>query len=472
MIKRFLPFVVFGLFLTLISSVHAVDYDYFGVVWSKTAGDHHFGLVIDNGYLYTSDYNGLFCINIETGETKWCIKTEFEPYNAVFRNVDNNPKLTKTTISFITTMGIYGYDKATGKQKWFVSCKPKSDLSNPVNNISIINFFDKICLIDLEKGTFIRTIPLKDSVGQDRIVFRNKNFAVFVNYTHIVILDLVNNDIFLSELLPEPCHFKPVPLFDGNMLYYYSRKDKQVMVNCYDLVKRTIVWSQNIDFQSNMLISGNKLVAGKVCLDKNNGKILWKNDQIDFSSVNCLCDDRITAFLDNGDYVIFKLDTGEITCKDTRLEELGDDRSISSFPIYHKGNIYMTTGSAIYKFGANVSTVSVTVGSNYSLVGKQKVFIDDKPFVKNGALYINPVTIIEPLGGRVGGFSTKQYKNCIYNDKVVRLLKTKSDSKDNNVIDGCIEVNNTIFVPLRKLTDAFNLKLKWDTKTKTATITK
>jgi hypothetical protein len=48
----------------------------------------------------------------------------------------------------------------------------------------------------------------------------------------------------------------------------------------------------------------------------------------------------------------------------------------------------------------------------------------------------------------------------------------KSSIKDKNTIHGCIEVNKTVFVPLRKLTDIFSLKLKWDEKTKTATISK
>lgn len=442
--------------------------NHFAITWSKSVGGTLFGSAIDNVYLYTSDYNGRYCVNTDTGEIKWFVESDITAYGAC----DINPVITKTTVSFITGQGICGYDKKTGKQKWVINSSPCSGLSNPVNNFSVIDLFHGLALIDLEKGIITKTIPHDKYIGQEGIVFRNEKYAVFVNHTFIVLYDLIKQNILFSVDLPEPCHFKPVPLIDNNMLYYYSKKNNQVMVNCYDLAKRTIVWSQNIDFLSNMLISGNKLVTGKVCLDKRNGKVLWANDQINFSSVNCLCDDRITAFLDNGDYVIFKLDTGEITCKDTRLEELGDDRSISSFPIYYKGNIYMTSGTVIYKLGTKINTVSVTVGSNYSVVGKQKVFTDDKPFVKNGVLYVNPVSIIEPLGGRVGGFSTKQYHNCIFNDKVVRLLKTKSDSKDNNVIDGCIEVNNTIFVPLRKLTNAFDLKLKWDAKTRTAAITK
>jgi hypothetical protein len=130
----------------------------------------------------------------------------------------------------------------------------------------------------------------------------------------------------------------------------------------------------------------------------------------------------------------------------------------------------MTSDSVISKQGVKVNSVTVTIGCNSSVVGKQKVLLDDKPLIKNGSMYVNPVSIIEPLGGRVGGYTTKLYKNCILNEKVIFLFRDDRTSKVIDNIDGCIKVNNTVYVPLRKLVKIFGLKLKWDAKTKTATI--
>jgi outer membrane protein assembly factor BamB len=327
-------------FMHPIYSAYSITGDCFDTIWSRSSIAHtQYGLAIDNGRLFTSDAKGHYCFDMATGELKWFIKTEFDTSNAVFKNSDINPKVSKATVAFMDTKGLYGYDKITGKAKWIIKCSPSSDLSNPINDISVIAVGNEIRFINLDKGVTVKTIQLKEGVGEDRIVFRNERIAVFVNYYHMIVYDLDSQKTLFKEKLIELTFFTNEPRIDGNMLYYYTKSDSQTIINCYDLTKRSVIWSQNIDFQSNILISGNRLVTGKVCMDKNNGKILWNNKKIDFKSINCLCDDRIVAFLENGDYVIFRLVNGEIIFKDTRLFDINDNRSLSSLPAFYKGNI-------------------------------------------------------------------------------------------------------------------------------------
>ncbi|MBB6678796.1 phosphodiester glycosidase family protein [Cohnella lubricantis] len=122
----------------------------------------------------------------------------------------------------------------------------------------------------------------------------------------------------------------------------------------------------------------------------------------------------------------------------------------------------------------NETSLLLKIGSKEATVGGQAVQLDTAPFVLNGTTYLPLRFISDALGGEIGWDQTEKKVSMIRGDKMVELWMGRSDMIATGVRvptpAAPIIQNGRTLAPLRVVSEQLGLKVAYDGKNKTITI--
>lgn len=122
----------------------------------------------------------------------------------------------------------------------------------------------------------------------------------------------------------------------------------------------------------------------------------------------------------------------------------------------------------------NETSVLLTIGSKDAKIGGQAAKLDTAPFVLNGTTYLPLRFISDALGGDIGWEQTEKKVTVFRGDKMLELWLGRSDMIASGVRiptpAAPIIQNGRVLAPLRVVSEQLGLKVGYDAKLKTITI--
>lgn len=123
---------------------------------------------------------------------------------------------------------------------------------------------------------------------------------------------------------------------------------------------------------------------------------------------------------------------------------------------------------------ASNASVLLTVGSTNATIGGKAAKLDAAPFVQNGVTYLPLRFISDALGGDIGWEQTEKKVTVLRGDKMVELWMGRSDmiATGVRVPTSAVPIikNGRTLAPLRVVSEQLGLKVNYDAKKKTITI--
>lgn len=120
------------------------------------------------------------------------------------------------------------------------------------------------------------------------------------------------------------------------------------------------------------------------------------------------------------------------------------------------------------------TSVQLTIGSKNATIGGSAATLDAAPFVKNGTTYLPLRFVSDALGGDIGWDQTEKKVTVLRGDKMVELWMGGSDMIATGVRvptpSAPILQNGRVLAPLRVVSEQLGLKVVYDPKQKTITI--
>lgn len=420
-----------------------------------------------------------------------------------------NKETFKTTSKFQAVKKHFTY-KIIGNKIFLVSLntKEENDTDNFSFDIMVVDI-DREIQLKSENYKFSKTIfPSYDKNQHEFFVYdlfeSQDHLLIQMQCNFIEFLTLkVDTNLYLVNQFP----VNNMKLFYSNgsnllLCYQYEAFDcchfKTIGLKCLNSGME-VIWNME-ENEDNLLISNNQIHTTKCIYDIMTGKVIKSFDTKNSGYVGqesrliaynnemyFLSDGNGLILADNGMKFLHQLPIFSYSLIFEKDRIIGIDRVICKTNRGEAGYRNKSVLSIFYIKNSN-KKISIKIDDpNYFTDEEKNQFENLPPYLIKGRMFVDVDEFLRSLGGMM-----KYYSNYIYEDydmtyypfKNIRLYPNKPIAKiriDINTMEEILIdkdrtitpklIDGVIYAPLRFICDRFGLKLSWDQKTKTATVT-